>query len=605
MIGVRVYQQGQWCCERGAAACDVLALVAARALTQCHAGSPANKLAGAKNWALAAARRRALMSQGCNSGALLSPRRAPIQAQSGGSAMLTSRSVRKSNNCYGWAALANISADDARNAANARAAGAIEAAVATLKRRPPKASVLGSACSALSALLTDQCTDAAADAGAAGAVKAVVAALRLFPDDVRLQCSGCAALAGLLHAADNRRRAFDSGVGEAAIAAMRTHAADQQVQAQGCTALGNLFCYGSQAGEHAQLVAGAITMVISAMTAHASDGNLQRRACDALSSVVLGLRNQGKAAVAAAGGIQASVAALRAHADDAEMQTAGCKALSLMCAGMPGHQAKAVAAGGIEAVVQALRRHAADAELQQFGCTALAFIVQNSRGSVQRANAAGALDAVVAAATGAAAATPGVFDAACIAFLELVPGHETAAVLAGALEALEQRAATDDESEASRSRLIQQLQPAAHDAVMLSTRRCRKLAATRLETSARICQDIRRKRSRLAASRQSFKRSVDTLLTQKCSELDAPRWLTWSRTAEAACSEQMLQGHLMPLSPRRRVQLRRLQACLMPCAARYMNSCPDTRLPLSVLVRWRRWNRGRQQTTETRLCAGA
>jgi hypothetical protein len=191
------------------------------------------------------------------------------------------------------------------------------------------------------------------------------------------------------------------------------------------------------------------------------------------------LNREYNAAVAAAGGIEASVAALRAHVADAVLQATSCKALSLMCAHMPGHQAKAVAAGGIELAIQSLRRHAADAELQRQGCNALAFMVQNSRGCVQRANAAGALDAVLASATGPAAATPRVFDAVCFALQHLVLGHEAAAVLAGALEALQQR--TEMANEAARNRLIRLLQPAVqqHDARPCTHAGCKRCAAAR------------------------------------------------------------------------------------------------------------------------------
>jgi hypothetical protein len=253
------------------------------------------------------------------------------------------------------------------------------------------------------------------------------------------------------------------------------------VQAAGCGALYSLFCNEEPARKHAQLAVYATRTVVVALTAHASDSDVQREACRALSTVALQNR-ECRAVAAAAGGVQASVAALRAHAADAAMQAAGCRALARICEDMPGHQAKAVAAGGIEAVIQALRRHATDAGLQESGCAALGFIAQNSRGSVQRANAAGALDAVVASATGpAAAGPPRVFEAACFALLHLVPGHEAAAVLAAALEALEQRTATDSKCEAARIQLIQQLQPAAqqHDARPCTHAGCKRCAAAR------------------------------------------------------------------------------------------------------------------------------
>jgi hypothetical protein len=141
-------------------------------------------------------------------------------------------------------------------------------------------------------------------------------------------------------------------------------------------------------------------------------------------------------------------------------------------------QKRSQLAGGIEAVIQTLRRHAANAELQECGCNALRIIVQKSRGSVQRANAAGALDAVVA--SGAAAVTQDVFDAVCRVLYELVPGHEAAALLAGALEALEQRTAPDA-NETARSRLIRLLQPAAqqHDACPCTHGGCKRCAAAR------------------------------------------------------------------------------------------------------------------------------
>jgi hypothetical protein len=74
-----------------------------------------------------------------------------------------------------------------------------------------------------------------------------------------------------------------------------------------------------------------------------------------------------------------------------------------------------------------------------------------------------------------------VFDAVCLALHELVSGHEAAAVLAGALEALEQRTATDDANEALRTRLIRLLQLAAqlHDAHPCTHPGCKRCAAAR------------------------------------------------------------------------------------------------------------------------------
>jgi hypothetical protein len=169
------------------------------------------------------------------------------------------------------------------------------------------------------------------------------------------------------------------------------------------------------------------------------------------------------------------------------MQCIGCDALACICTDMPGHQTKAVAAGGIEAVVQALRRHAADAEMQRSGCNVLAFMVHNSRGCVQRAHAAGALDAVVTALRLAATAVaPRASVTASHALLQLVPGHEAAAVVAGALEALEQQTAAthhhdEGDEEALRSRLIRLLQPAAqqHDAQQCTHAGCKRCAAAR------------------------------------------------------------------------------------------------------------------------------
>jgi hypothetical protein len=82
---------------------------------------------------------------------------------------------------------------------------------------------------------------------------------------------------------------------------------------------------------------------------------------------------------------------------------------------------------------------------------------------------------------GDAAVTPGVIEAVCFALLELVPGHEAAAVLAGALEALEQTTTTCDAYEAARTQLIRHLLPAAqqHDAHQCAHAGCKRCAAAR------------------------------------------------------------------------------------------------------------------------------
>jgi hypothetical protein len=259
------------------------------------------------------------------------------------------------------------------------------------------------------------------------------------------------------------------------------------VQVNGCHALGWLFGGESQASKHARLAAEATRTIVAAMAAHASDRDVQHKGCLALTLVAITAWSNGECKAAAAEGIDASVAALRTHAANAEVQAAGCVALRFICNDAPGHQAKAALAGGIEAVVQTLRLHAADVEVQKVGWGALRNMVQNSRGCVQRANAAGALgDAVVAfsAAMGTAAAVADLFDAVCGALLELVPGHEAAAVLAGVLEALEEQkrtTATSEATEAARTDLIRQLQPAAqqHDARPCTHAGCKRCEAAR------------------------------------------------------------------------------------------------------------------------------
>jgi hypothetical protein len=72
-----------------------------------------------------------------------------------------------------------------------------------------------------------------------------------------------------------------------------------------------------------------------------------------------------------------------------------------------------------------------------------------------------------------------VFDAVCRALQQLASGQELAAVLAGALEALQQR--TETANEATRSRMVRQLQPAAqqHDARPCTHAGCKRCAAAR------------------------------------------------------------------------------------------------------------------------------
>ncbi len=108
----------------------------------------------------------------------------------------------------------------------------------------------------------------------------------------------------------------------------------------------------------------------------------------------------------------------------------------------------------------------------------LSWSVKNNQRCVQRANTAGVLDAVVVT---PAAVTPDVFDAVCVALQHLVNGHEAAAVLAGALDALEQGTPRDATNEAARSRLIRQLQPAAqqHEARPCTHAGCKRCAAAR------------------------------------------------------------------------------------------------------------------------------
>jgi hypothetical protein len=235
-----------------------------------------------------------------------------------------------------------------------------------------------------------------------------------------------------------------------------------------------------------------IQAIVAAMRAFPAAAKLQLHGCDALCNTCYTVRDN-QLAAAAAGGLEVAIAAMRTHASNTDVQLAGCCVLGALAQDVPRAQTRVGALGGVEAVVAALRTTCAAQQqpppsdradfMARWGRVMHALVRQQPT-NAHTAVAAGAIELIVAHMCAPADAAADVFKWACLLLPCLVAGtgHETRAVLAGVLEALEARGAeASPAAETARVELIRCVQPAAlrHDAAPCAVGDCQRCAAAR------------------------------------------------------------------------------------------------------------------------------
>jgi hypothetical protein len=300
---------------------------------------------------------------------------------------------------------------------------------------------VGLVCAALNALsrIAERHPLGMAQARAAGAIAAAVAVLRAHPASATLQVSACFALGSLTFDAENRQAAIQAGAIEAILHALHAHAADAQLQRYGCTALSNIATDHTAAisARSSRLFPDAVKAVVAALNAHRSSPAVQEQACGALWHLIG--TDAHRVEAGKLGAVMAAVAALRAHPADANVLLAGFNTTGFLCSRNSVNAVQACGAGVLQAIVAALRAHPADVGVHMGGCNALNSILTAHQRLQAAAGAAGAVEAIAAVMRLSAAGAAKSSRSNCTALLSVMGHHRgnaQRACAAGVVEAL-------------------------------------------------------------------------------------------------------------------------------------------------------------------------
>jgi hypothetical protein len=241
--------------------------------------------------------------------------------------------------CYHLALWALNADADARR--QAKAAGAVEVALAALQAHPAVAGVQRFGCSALAELLKDMVGEAcAADAiEAATTASQAHAAADADAADADVQNAACCVF-GVLGGSTVPPAVALNAV-EALMAALRAHVTDAMLQGNGCRALAE-FYFRNVHLRTAAIAAACISIATAALLAHAADPAVARGGCRMLADVIV--------QPASTSSLDALLAALRTHATVADVQGEGFRALCNMTTKCTDSQNAAVAAGALAMV---------------------------------------------------------------------------------------------------------------------------------------------------------------------------------------------------------------------------------------------------------------
>jgi hypothetical protein len=225
----------------------------------------------------------------------------------------------------------------------------------------------------------------AAQAVAAGLLDAVLAALRAHLAVAAVQERGCLALRAAFRGdVDSiKQLAVDAGAFSSALAALRTHPADATVQACACKVIMRLTF--SPGGRGRIAPPEAVELVLAALHAHADAAAVQDAACCALSNLAVNSAVASTAAVAA-GAFEAILAGFQAPG---HQPRPSCLVLQALTCRVRENRVRASSAGVNEALLEVVR-HEGNAEALYHACCALA----NMAGDSEHATRLGELGAV-------------------------------------------------------------------------------------------------------------------------------------------------------------------------------------------------------------------
>jgi hypothetical protein len=280
---------------------------------------------------------------------------------------------------FGCTALTSLCARHARNAARAGAAGAVDAVlraaalVGTTNDPEDKAGPW----QALGALSEEDARIAAA-AVAAGALERVIADMRAHPGSAALQTMCCMCIQQLIKDdASAILRAIESGGMEAVLQTLRLHGSNSQVCGWACGALGMFYDEISavEASAHARAqVSAVVAALLKALNAHRTEEGLIAQVFTALFGI-MSIECTRRAAATVAGAVPSVLAALQAHPGSENMQSYGVGVLAHVCINSGPNVAAAVAAGAPEHVLAAMATYPGNGTLQCEGCLALNFFM--------------------------------------------------------------------------------------------------------------------------------------------------------------------------------------------------------------------------------------
>ena len=175
---------------------------------------------------------------------------------------------------------------------------------------------------------------------------------------------------------------------------MVTRSGVVRMQAQSCFALSNV---ARHAPDHEMIRTGGLSAAVKALLQYESEWNVQQNACGVLEAACETASSDTAVFAVSLGAFTGVVAALRAHPNHEEVQRAACGALCWLAVRHKKQQRHAAGmAAAIEPLVAALRTFPANPFLQRFGCLALSRVISERIAPIQRAVEAGAIEAILA-----------------------------------------------------------------------------------------------------------------------------------------------------------------------------------------------------------------
>ena len=301
------------------------------------------------------------------------------------------------------------------------AAGAPEAAIATLRAHAGDTAVALACISLLSEMSEEpENEERIVDLGAPAAI---VAAMQAHPSDEAIARGGCVALYRMSFIPAGKQALIDARAPATILAAMRKLAGSAAIAEHGCLALGNAGQL--LAGKKASVSLGAPDVVVALMRLHsASSAAVAHAGLRVLGALAIEYP-AGQLAVVEAGGLSVAVDAMRMHPTSRDVVLPACGVIVVATASHEAGQEAAVQARAPAALVSAMRAFSSDVDVVHAGCTALAHIALSASG--KKAAIAADAPAAITAALRSHGDVAGVAVHGCWALVSLQAGPVDAA----------------------------------------------------------------------------------------------------------------------------------------------------------------------------------